>query len=155
VGKAAALISNNVMSSEDPSPEDVLEDKIVSAKCPASLVAAYISLVMLISCNSGQVPVTNQSMRLVTGSALLSWRGVTTYSDGSTLAPSGYRIYYGTAPDSYTSVIEIPIGNLSSLSSPTFTITDLPAGTYYFTIAVYDSANVQSYLSSAVSKVIK
>ena len=116
-------------------------------------IAALLLLTQLHAC-SGEVKTTYWSSPSHAGTALLSWSSVTTYTDGSTLAPAGYRVYYGTDPQNYATTIDIPVNVLSSAATPTYTIQNLAPGTYYFSISVYDTVNVESALSPEVSKVI-
>ncbi|MEJ0038465.1 MAG: putative Ig domain-containing protein [Gammaproteobacteria bacterium] len=86
----------------------------------------------------------------VTGSATLSWTPPTTRADGSTLTDlAGYYIHYGTSAGTYTQTIP-----LSGTGLATYTIDNLSAGTYYFTVTAYDSAGAESPLSNVVSKTI-
>jgi hypothetical protein len=55
---------------------------------------------------------------------------------------AGYRLYYGTSTRLYTS--QIDVGKVT-----TYTVTGLPAGTYYFAVTAY-SADAESALSNEV-----
>jgi hypothetical protein len=58
---------------------------------------------------------------------------------------AGYKIYYGTASNNYTSVVNVA-NNLNH------TFTDLPDGkTYYFAATAYDATNLESDYSTEVS----
>jgi hypothetical protein len=89
------------------------------------------------------------------GTAALSWNSVTTYTDNSTFTPAGYKIYYGTAHNTYTTVVDIPVTSLVTQNTPTFTVKNLPRATYYFAISVYDASRTESALSAEASKVIQ
>lgn len=56
---------------------------------------------------------------------------------------AGYKIYYGSASRSYSSVVDV--GNRT-----TFTVTNLPVGRFYFALTAYSSVGVESDLSSEV-----
>ncbi len=91
-----------------------------------SLQAVFI-LILLISCNS------SYKSSGMTGNPILSWEAPTTTINGQPLTNlEGYKIYYGTAPGSYSWVIDV--GNVN-----TYEITGLDGGyTYYFVIAAYN-----------------
>jgi len=85
-----------------------------------------------------------------TGSATLSWVVPTTNTDGSALTDlTGFRIYYGNSPDSLTETLTIANTGLT-----TYVVTNLPSDTWYFAVKAYNSANVESNLSTIVSKKI-
>jgi hypothetical protein len=88
------------------------------------------------------------------GTATLSWNAVTTYTDNSTFTPAGYKVYYGTAHNTYTTVVDIPVANLVSHNAPAYTIKNLSQGTCYIAVSVYDVSATESALSTEVSKVI-
>ena len=73
------------------------------------------------------------------GVAQLSW-------DAAPAGISGYKVYYGASPRSYSSSVNV--GNV-----PTYTVS-LPGGTYYFTVTAYDSFGNESVYSNEVSKTI-
>jgi len=85
-----------------------------------------------------------------TGAARLTWSAPTTYVNGDPLAGllAGYKVYYGTTPGVYTSVIDV--GNVNS-----YQINGLTKGqTYHFTVTDYDINRVESDYSTVVSKII-
>ena len=78
------------------------------------------------------------------GTATLAWNA----SSGSV---AGYRVYYGQASGTYTTVKpDAP----SLISGTTYTTPDLPAGTYYFAVKAFDSAGNSSGYSNQVSTTI-
>ena len=83
------------------------------------------------------------------GQAILSWDPPITNADGSPLTDlSGYRIYYGTSPGVYGTVIDV--GNLI-----TSTVTNLAGGSlYYFVVTAYDLSGNESQFSYEVNKII-
>ncbi|MEW6681369.1 MAG: fibronectin type III domain-containing protein [Nitrospirota bacterium] len=60
---------------------------------------------------------------------------------------AGYRVHYGTASRSYTTVIDVGLAT-------TYTVTGLGPGTYYFALTAYNRTGAESGFSSEVSKVI-
>jgi hypothetical protein len=65
---------------------------------------------------------------------------------------TGYRVYVGTAPRTYTQNIAVAGGG-----STTYTVTGLASGkTFYFTVTTEDTRNMpsESSFSNEVSKII-
>jgi len=54
-------------------------------------------------------------------------------------AIGGYKIFYGQTSGNYSNTIDVPDG-----SAVSHLITDLSAGTYYFTVITYDSQGITS-----------
>jgi hypothetical protein len=83
-----------------------------------------------------------------TGSATLAWVQPSTNADGSPLTSlAGYKVYYGTSPGVYTSIV---VGDITS-----YRIDGLVVGkTYYFTVTAYDASGNESDYSTVVSKLI-
>jgi hypothetical protein len=82
------------------------------------------------------------------GQAVLSWDAPTTNEDGTPLTDlAGYKIYWGTAPGTYTQSKDV--GNVI-----TYTITGLPSGKYFFAVTAYNVALMESGKSNEVSKEI-
>jgi hypothetical protein len=79
----------------------------------------------------------------------LSWDAPTQNADGTALLNlMGYRIYYGTTP-------QIP--NVIDVGNPgltTYVVENLTAGTYYFAVAAYNSAGVESSQTPEVSATV-
>lgn len=84
------------------------------------------------------------------GTVTLTWLPPTQYSDGTPLTSlSGYDIYYGNASQSYSQSIKVSNPGLT-----TYVVQNLPAGTYYFAIAAYDSTGAQSSFSPEVAAAV-
>jgi len=71
------------------------------------------------------------------GSVTLSWDPPSTYSDGTPLTVKGYKVFYGPSPYSFTRSVNV--GNTLCAS-----IEGLDEGTWYFTVAAYDSVGTES-----------
>jgi hypothetical protein len=85
-----------------------------------------------------------------TGSATLLWAAPTENTNGTPLTNlAGYRINYGMAANSLTNVITI-----NSATTTNYEITNLAAGTWYFTIQAYNTEGVDSSPSVSASKAI-
>ena len=83
-----------------------------------------------------------------TSSITLSWETPVSLADGKPLADlSGFNIYYGKSPLGYSEVIDT--GDVR-----TYTLQNMPAGTYYFAITAYDSAGNETDFSPEVEKSI-
>ena len=61
---------------------------------------------------------------------------------------SGYELYYTTDSSSETSGTTVAVSGGNTAS---YTVSNLPAGTYYFAIAAVDSSGAKSALSTMVS----
>jgi hypothetical protein len=82
----------------------------------------------------------------------LGWVAPVTRSDGTPLSLSdinGYWIYYGTTAGAYTNNLDVTDG-----TATTYTITNLPVGTYYVAMTTYDSAGMESAKSTQVIKTV-
>ena len=88
---------------------------------------------------------------VTTGSALLTLVPPTQNTNGTTLTDlAGMRIYYGTSSSSLTQLIPLP-GATEPMS---YTVSNLPSGTWYFGATAYDVAGAESSLSAVASKTI-
>jgi hypothetical protein len=89
-----------------------------------------------------------QSVPAGTGTATLAWSAPTTNVDGTPLTTlAGYKVYYGTTPGVYTSLV---VGDVSSCQ-----LVGLSNGqTYYFTVTAYDTYGIESDFAPVVSKPI-
>jgi hypothetical protein len=80
-------------------------------------------------------------------SATLDWNPPTENTDGSTLTQlAGYKVYYGTSPDSLTHVIQVANPGLTS-----YVVGNLTTGTWYFAITSYVADGAESSKSSVVA----
>jgi Putative Ig domain len=84
------------------------------------------------------------------GSAELLWHAPTQNSDGSPAVDlAGYRIYYGTDPNSLTYS-----ATLNGANNTHYMVTGLHAGTWYFAVAAVTATGAESDLSEIGSKTI-
>ena len=121
------------------------------------LAAVIVITSLLIGCGGGvssstaDVPpgsVPPPSDPPAMGAATLTWAAPSTNVDGTPLTSlAGYKVYYGSTPDSFASV---DVGYTS-----TYQVVGLAKGqTYYFAVTAYDSNGNESDLSTIVSKVV-
>lgn len=88
------------------------------------------------------------------GTVNINWEIPTTKTDGSPISLSelgGYRIYVSTNSNSIPS---IPSVDLKDGTKTQYSITDLPAGTYYISLTSYDVNGDESAYSNKVQKTI-
>ena len=111
------------------------------------------TLLMVSACSSREETATDCLGRPVpaaslTGTAQLTWQAPQARTDGSPFDDlSGYRIYYGVEPD------QLVARSWSRIRRrPTWKVTALSPGTWYFAVVSVDSAGVESELSGVVSK---
>jgi hypothetical protein len=84
------------------------------------------------------------------GSAILSWTAPTTNTNGSALTNlAGYHIYYGTSAAALSTTI-----NVSNPGTTSYSVSNLPSGTWYFAVNAYTTGGVDSVLSNTGSKII-
>jgi hypothetical protein len=84
------------------------------------------------------------------GSAALNWSPVTQNTDGSELTDlAGYLVFYGTSPGAMSTLVTLLDPNQTS-----YVVTNLSAGTWYFSVAAYTSSGIQGEMSNVVSKSI-
>src|ERR1700730_7321937 len=78
------------------------------------------------------------------GSATLDWMPPTENSDGTVLTNlAGYTVYYGTSPSSLTQSVKVTNPGLAS-----YTMSNLPSGTWYFAVTSYSSAGLERHRSA-------
>ncbi len=84
------------------------------------------------------------------GSATLTWAAPTVNTDGSAITDlAGFHIYYGTSNTALTQLIDVP-----GATETTYSVPQLPVGTYYFAVTAYNMAGIESAQSSIATKTI-
>jgi hypothetical protein len=84
------------------------------------------------------------------GAATLYWEAPTTNTDGTPLTDlAGYRIYYGSTPESLAHSVQI-----KTIGLQTYVIDNLQPGTWYFAVMAVTSTGSESTLSNVVTKTI-
>ncbi len=97
---------------------------------------------------SAIVSINGDAATTSAGKATLSWTAPTLDINGAPITDlAGFNIYYGTSSTTMTKVVAI-----NSPASGSYTISNLPSGTWYFAIAAYTAQAVESPLSTIVSK---
>jgi hypothetical protein len=77
----------------------------------------------------------------------LTWVAPTENSDGTPLTDlKGYKIHYGTQPQSYTDSISVDNPTLT-----TFLVSSLPSGKYYFAVTAMNSQGLESSPSDEIA----
>ena len=125
--------------------------------------AGFVLLVSLIitslfGCGSGSSNLdasTSSNQSATEGVVLtLAWDASTTNTDGSSLNPatdlSQYKIYYGTASLTYTTVVNVTNPGTTTISQTL----SLSPGTYYFSVTTVDASGQESSYSNEVMKTI-
>jgi predicted phage tail protein len=80
----------------------------------------------------------------------LSWDVPTRTEDGETLQNlAGYRIHFGRNQNALVSSIEV-----ASAGQNSFTVQNLPKGTYYFAVRAFTASGEESKLSNIISRTI-
>jgi hypothetical protein len=84
----------------------------------------------------------------------LTWDAPTTNTDGSSLNPltdlSIYKIYYGTASQTYTQMVSVTNPGITTITKTL----NLSPGTYYFTVTTVNISGQESSYSNEVIKTI-
>jgi hypothetical protein len=111
------------------------------------------AVALLAGCNDPGPAPTHASTTApssVVGAATVSWEAPTTNTNGTPLTDlAGYRIYYGSSPESLAHSVQIKTVGLQ-----TYVIDDLEAGTWYFAVMAVAANGTESTLSDIVAKTI-
>jgi uncharacterized protein YfaP (DUF2135 family) len=82
---------------------------------------------------------------------MLMWDAPSTNTDGSPATDlAGYKIYYGTAPGTYTASIDV--GNTTSIPVATLSSSVPSPGLYYISVTAYDTSGNESIYSNTISQ---
>lgn len=80
----------------------------------------------------------------------LSWTPPTQNTDGSALTDlAGYRILYGPSATSLGQTIDLPNASLT-----TYTVTNLTAGNWFFSVRTFNASGVESVNSTVAQKTL-
>jgi hypothetical protein len=86
-----------------------------------------------------------------TGSIRVAWDPPQTRADGSPLTNlAGFRIYYGTSSQNYSQVVSV-----NGATTTSYTIENLPAGSYYLVLKSVDASSNESAATAEFSKTIQ
>jgi hypothetical protein len=127
----------------------------VSGTPATANVGAYSNIVISVSDGSTSVSLAPFAIYVTqppatSGSAILSWTAPTTNTNGSALTNlAGYHIYYGTSAAALSTTI-----NVSNPGTTSYSVSNLPSGTWYFAVNAYTTGGVDSVLSNTGSKII-
>lgn len=104
------------------------------------VITMALLFALLVGCGGGRATSSES------GVATLSWLPPTTYTDGSSISElSGYVIYVDDG-SGYTQLATIDNPSVS-----TYTVEDLPAGTYSFAVTAVDGEGAESDFSNATT----
>jgi hypothetical protein len=96
------------------------------------------------------IAVASAPVSPTSGTATVSWSPPTTYTDGTSMSNlAGYRIHYGRAANSLTSVVTVNSAGLAS-----YVIEGLTAGVWHFAITAYTSEGAESESSEVASTTV-
>jgi len=111
---------------------------------------------IVISATDGQDSVSLPAFSLAVvsptpqGSATLSWSPPTSNVDGTPVTNlAGYRVKYGQLASNLSETLSVPHPDVTSV-----VIENLSAGTWYFAVSAYTTANIESDLSNLAQKTL-
>src|SRR5258706_289371 len=100
---------------------------------------------------AGPAPAPAPAPAPTVGSVTATWVAPVISADGTTLTDlAGYRVYYGTASGTYSKSVTV-----TDRTATSYTIANLPIGTYFVTVTAFDASNNESARSPEVSKTIQ
>ena len=77
----------------------------------------------------------------------LTWIPPTQNTDGSVLTNlAGYKIHYGASASAMTQTVTITNPGLTA-----YTMSDLPAGNWYFAVTAYSTTGIESAVSGVIA----
>jgi hypothetical protein len=116
----------------------------------ASEVGTYPNIIISVSDGTSQAALPAFAVAVTetaNGTATLSWTAPSENTNGTALTNlAGYWINYGTSADDLSEKVQIDNPGIV-----TYVVSNLSAGTWYFSITAYSAANVQSAPSSVAS----
>ncbi|HEY0943488.1 MAG TPA: hypothetical protein VGE08_25615 [Steroidobacter sp.] len=133
-----------------PSTAGTTSDIVITVsdgKASASLQAFSITVASSPTTSS---PTTSPSATPSGPNVALSWEVPTRTVTGETLQNlAGYRIHFGTNENALVNSIEV-----QSAGQNSFTVENLPKGTYFFAVRAYTATGEESKLSNVISRTI-
>ncbi|MCU7851329.1 MAG: fibronectin type III domain-containing protein [Candidatus Thiodiazotropha sp. (ex Monitilora ramsayi)] len=78
----------------------------------------------------------------------LSWTAPSTRADGSYLSLAdlaGYKVYMGTTSNNLSTLVDLSDDTITN-----YTVSNLPAGSYYFAVSAYDVDGTESGYSQII-----
>lgn len=159
---SAITLAATANDAEDGNLSDYIEwrsnqDGLLTVGAGNSVMLSDGEHVITVSVTDNQGATTEQLINVTVspisapqGQAQVTWVAPTENTDNSALTNlAGYRVYYGTSVASIKNQsVWVNAGNLAT------TITELPNGTYYFTVVAVNSDGLESDFSNIVSKTI-
>jgi Putative Ig domain len=116
----------------------------------AAEVGTYPNIIISVSDGTSETALpafTVAVTETASGTATLSWTAPSENTNGTALTNlAGYWINYGTSADKLSEKVQVDNPGIV-----TYVVSNLSAGTWYFSITAYSAANVQSEPSSVAS----
>jgi hypothetical protein len=114
---------------------------------------SYSNIVISVSdgtASASLAPFSITVAQAASGSATLNWNPPTQNTNGTALTNlAGFHIYYGTSAANLSQSVQIANPGLTS-----YVLSNLAAGTWYFTINAYTTTGAESAVSNVASKAI-
>jgi hypothetical protein len=127
----------------------VLAHRVAGPIARTASILALLTLGCVAGCTEGSGS-TESAPSAPTSAVTLQWARPTSNEDGSALTDlAGYKVYYGQSPDLLTRNVDVHGAAVSSVE-----FRDLDHGSWYFAIASYNTAGVESSKSGIVSTTI-
>jgi hypothetical protein len=129
----------------------------ISGSPTESQVGVYADITISVSDGTETVSLAPFSVEVetaqaATGSLTISWNAPTTRMDGSPLSLSeidGYCIFLGDSPSNLTMRVDLNEGSVTS-----HTLNNLPVGSYFVAVSVYDTDGQASEYSNTVEMTV-
>ena len=113
----------------------------------AANVGTYSNIQISVSDGTATASLPTFSVSVVataTGSVTLSWTPPTQNTDGSALALTGYRVYWGSSQGSYANSVTVNTPGIAS-----YVVTQLTPGTWYFVVTALSATGESAYSNEA------
>jgi len=151
-GGSASSSAGAAAQAADPANSSIPDQPSSSASTgtTASSTTAASSTAAASSTTAGSGLTSGAPATATAGTVTINWMPPTENVDGTALTDlAGYNIHYGTSSGNYTQTIAV-----SNPGIATYVVSNLTAGTYYFTVAAVNSAGTESPLSSEVKAIV-